>query len=296
MTIDKNTVKLAFNKFLEPIRKTVFETLNQGALSDIGVEVTDVSELSDSLKIATEGRPLYFNEYLKEDKKFEYLLSFSNLLIKKIADIYIGGNGDIDPEESLTELETNALISIIKQLDNGITEKYNSIASTPIDILDNRIIIKKEDKNYEEIIDKCKNLDYIITIKVRLKSEEQMLVKWLVSKATLEGIIPNLHVENKILRSTTSEPNSKLDISTIQDIDLDFQVELGTCQLPIKIALGLTKGSLIPLDNNVGECMKIFVNGVEIGEGESVLVGDNFGIRIKKLYSKKISEVLGNDL
>ncbi len=296
MTIDKNTVKLAFNKFLEPIRKTAFETLNQGALSDIGIEVTDVSELSESLKIATEGRPLYFNEYLKEDKKFEYLLSFSNLFIKKISDIYIGGNGDVDPEEPLTELETNAVISIIKQLDTNIPEKYNSIASIPIEILDNRIIVKKEDPNYEEIIEKCKDLDYLITIKVKLKSEDQMLVKWFVSKATLDGMLPNLHVENKILKSTSSEPSSKLDISTIEDIDLDFQVELGTCQLPIKIALGLTKGSLIPLDNNVGESMKIFVNGVEIGEGESVLVGDNFGIRIKKLYTKKISEVLGNDL
>lgn len=76
----------------------------------------------------------------------------------------------------------------------------------------------------------------------------------------------------------TAEENSNLDI--LMDIELELTVELGRCDLPIKKVLELTKGSIIELDKIAGEPVDLFANGKHIANGEVVVIGDNFGIRI----------------
>ena len=75
-----------------------------------------------------------------------------------------------------------------------------------------------------------------------------------------------------------AEENTNLDI--LMDIDLELTVELGRCNLPIKKVLELTKGSIIELDKIAGEPVELYANGKHIANGEVVVIGDNFGLRI----------------
>lgn len=76
----------------------------------------------------------------------------------------------------------------------------------------------------------------------------------------------------------SAEETHNLDL--LMDIELELTVELGKCQLPIKKVLELTKGSIIELDKVAGEPVDLYANGKHIANGEVVVIGDNFGIRI----------------
>lgn len=76
----------------------------------------------------------------------------------------------------------------------------------------------------------------------------------------------------------SAEENANLDI--LMDIELELTVELGRCHLPIKKVLELTKGSIIELDRVAGESVDLYANGKHIANGEVVVIGDNFGLRI----------------
>lgn len=77
---------------------------------------------------------------------------------------------------------------------------------------------------------------------------------------------------------TSADENSNLDI--LMDIELELTVELGRCDLPIKKVLELTKGSIIELNKIAGEPVDLYANGKHIANGEVVVIGDSFGIRI----------------
>ncbi|MDD3238088.1 MAG: flagellar motor switch protein FliN [Candidatus Gastranaerophilales bacterium] len=87
--------------------------------------------------------------------------------------------------------------------------------------------------------------------------------------------------ENEI--QTSAEENSNLDI--LMDINLELTVELGRCELPIKKVLELTKGSIIELNKIAGESVDLYANGKHIANGEVVVIGDNFGLRINTITS-----------
>ncbi len=76
----------------------------------------------------------------------------------------------------------------------------------------------------------------------------------------------------------SAEENTNLDI--LMDIDLELTVELGRCNLPIKKVLELTKGSIIELDKIAGEPVDLYANGKHVANGEVVVIGDNFGLRV----------------
>ena len=79
-------------------------------------------------------------------------------------------------------------------------------------------------------------------------------------------------------QQTRGDENSNLDI--LMDINLELTVELGRCELAIKKVLELTKGSIIELDKIAGEPVDLYANGKHIANGEVVVIGDNFGLRV----------------
>jgi flagellar motor switch protein FliN len=64
---------------------------------------------------------------------------------------------------------------------------------------------------------------------------------------------------------------------------VDLHVELGATALSIREILKLGAGSIVELDRLAGSSADIIVNGKLIGQGDVVVVGDNFGVRIAKL-------------
>ena len=77
----------------------------------------------------------------------------------------------------------------------------------------------------------------------------------------------------------------KQDINLILDIPIALSVELGRTKMAIKDLLNLTQGSVIALDGLAGEPLDILINGYLIAQGEIVVVGDNYGVRITDIIT-----------
>ncbi|KFA58365.1 flagellar motor switch protein FliN [Gilliamella sp. Choc4-2] len=75
------------------------------------------------------------------------------------------------------------------------------------------------------------------------------------------------------------------DINLILDIPVNLSVELGRTKMAIKDLLNLTQGSIIALDGQAGEPLDILINGYLIAQGEIVVVGDNYGVRIMDIIT-----------
>lgn len=75
----------------------------------------------------------------------------------------------------------------------------------------------------------------------------------------------------------------EVNLSMILDIPVDLHVELGQTQLPIRDILRLGVGAIIELDRLAGGSADIIVNGKHIGQGDVVVINENFGVRINKL-------------
>ncbi|MCX8588395.1 MULTISPECIES: flagellar motor switch protein FliN [unclassified Gilliamella] len=95
----------------------------------------------------------------------------------------------------------------------------------------------------------------------------------IAKEAIFETLSPN-HTEDK-----------KQDINLILDIPVHLSVELGRTKMTIKDLLNLTQGSVIALDGLAGEPLDILINGYLIAQGEIVVVGDNYGVRITDIIT-----------
>lgn len=82
-----------------------------------------------------------------------------------------------------------------------------------------------------------------------------------------------------------SMEDKKRDINLILDIPVNMTVELGKTKLTIKELLNLTQGSIIPLEGLAGEALDVLINGYLIAQGEVVVVGDNYGVRITDIIT-----------
>jgi flagellar motor switch protein FliN len=80
-------------------------------------------------------------------------------------------------------------------------------------------------------------------------------------------------------------PDEAMNMKMILDLPVDIQAELGHTQMSIREILKLGQGSVIQLDRSAGSSADIIVNGKLIGQGDVVVVDENFGIRITKLIS-----------
>ncbi len=79
-------------------------------------------------------------------------------------------------------------------------------------------------------------------------------------------------------------------INMLMDVNLQFTVELGRTQMPIKHVLELQKGSVVELDRVAGEPVDVFVNEHLMARGEVVVVDDKFGVRITELIAPETKE------
>ena len=77
------------------------------------------------------------------------------------------------------------------------------------------------------------------------------------------------------------------NFSLLAEVELEVSVELGRRKLPLADVLRLTTGSVIELENLVGEPLEVYANGRLIAEGEAVVIDEQFGIRITRLASDR---------
>jgi flagellar motor switch protein FliN/FliY len=69
----------------------------------------------------------------------------------------------------------------------------------------------------------------------------------------------------------------------LMQVEVPVSVSLGRTRMRMKDLLGLTQGSVVELDQYVGDEVEIRVNNCLIARGEVVGVDGNYGVRILRM-------------
>lgn len=81
----------------------------------------------------------------------------------------------------------------------------------------------------------------------------------------------------------------------LMDIKLQIHVRMGRAQLSLRSVTQLNFGSVVELDCSVNDPVEIVVNGRVIAEGEIVVVGGNYGVRITRIAGPGAETQLGTE-
>jgi flagellar motor switch protein FliN len=80
--------------------------------------------------------------------------------------------------------------------------------------------------------------------------------------------------------------NGEVPISMLLDLTLPISIELGRTSMTVQDILHLGRGSVIQLDRLAGEPIDVFVGDRRFAEGEVVLLGETFGVRITRILPR----------
>ena len=89
---------------------------------------------------------------------------------------------------------------------------------------------------------------------------------------------PKEHSFEEIVGDTVGA--QRLAIEDLEDVPLEVSADLGSCTMLVRDVLELKRGSVIPLDKLAGETTDIYVNGLPLGKGEIVVIGDALHVRV----------------
>ena len=72
-------------------------------------------------------------------------------------------------------------------------------------------------------------------------------------------------------------------LDTLLDVSLPVAIEFGRTHMTVQEVLELGSGSVIQLDRMVGEPIDVFISDRKLAEGEVVVIGEHFGVRITRI-------------
>ncbi|HET7276013.1 MAG TPA: flagellar motor switch protein FliN [Longimicrobiaceae bacterium] len=78
---------------------------------------------------------------------------------------------------------------------------------------------------------------------------------------------------------------TEVPLSALFDLSMSVAIELGRTTMTVQEILRLGRGSVIELDRLAGEPIDIFVGERRFAEGEVVVLGEHFGVRITRVVS-----------
>lgn len=81
--------------------------------------------------------------------------------------------------------------------------------------------------------------------------------------------------------SETAAGSSGID--SLLEVTLPVTIEFGRTTMTIQEVLDLAPGSVVQLERMVGEPVDIYVSDRRFAEGEVVVLGEQFGVRITRL-------------
>jgi flagellar motor switch protein FliN/FliY len=79
----------------------------------------------------------------------------------------------------------------------------------------------------------------------------------------------------------------EVPLAMLLDLTLPVSIELGRTSMTVQEVLRLGRGSVVQLDRLAGEPIDIYVGDRRFAEGEVVVLGEHFGIRITRIVSRQ---------
>lgn len=84
---------------------------------------------------------------------------------------------------------------------------------------------------------------------------------------------------------STALGTSEVPIGMLLDLTLPVSIELGRTTMTVQELLRLGRGAVIQLDRLAGEPIDIYVGDRRFAEGEVVVLGEHFGVRVTRIVS-----------
>jgi flagellar motor switch protein FliN/FliY len=78
---------------------------------------------------------------------------------------------------------------------------------------------------------------------------------------------------------------SEVPLSMLLDLTLPVSIELGRTSMTVQDILRLGRGSVIQLERLAGEPIDIYVGDRRFAEGEVVVLGEHFGVRVTRVLA-----------
>jgi flagellar motor switch protein FliN/FliY len=76
----------------------------------------------------------------------------------------------------------------------------------------------------------------------------------------------------------------KFELNRFGGVQVVLTAELGRTQVTIQELMGLTEGAVLELNRAISAPVELIAQGVPLGNGEVVVIDDQFAIRIKQIY------------
>jgi flagellar motor switch protein FliN len=86
-------------------------------------------------------------------------------------------------------------------------------------------------------------------------------------------------------RAAAGPPGTSGTLDSLLDVSLPVAIEFGRTHMTVQEVLELGSGSVIQLDRMVGEPIDIYVSDRKLAEGEVVVIGEHFGVRITRIVA-----------
>ena len=83
---------------------------------------------------------------------------------------------------------------------------------------------------------------------------------------------------------------AEVPLSMLLDLTLPVSIELGRTSMTVQEILRLGRGSVIQLERLAGEPIDVYVGDRRFAEGEVVVLGETFGVRITRIVSAATPE------
>ena len=82
--------------------------------------------------------------------------------------------------------------------------------------------------------------------------------------------------------------NTEVPLGMLLDLALPVSIELGRTSMTVQEILRLGRGAVIQLDRLAGEPIDIYVGDRKFAEGEVVVLGEHFGVRISRIFAAAV--------
>jgi len=88
-------------------------------------------------------------------------------------------------------------------------------------------------------------------------------------------------------KQKNKKPTKELvpQVQKLMEMPVTARLILGECEMEIEEILRLGQGSILELDTNVNDTLKLYINNEEIAKAKSVKVEDKIGAQIKHISS-----------
>jgi flagellar motor switch protein FliN/FliY len=70
------------------------------------------------------------------------------------------------------------------------------------------------------------------------------------------------------------------DLQRILRVEVPVIVKLAECDMPVSRIIGLSPGAIIEFEKPAEDPLDLMINNQRIGSGQTVKVGENFGLRV----------------